>query len=62
MKRVITLLLAGAFSMAIVGCHAEADVNHPDDTRSGDATYKKTTKINTDTGARETKIETHTNP
>ena len=60
MKRVITLLLAGAFSLAIVGCHASADIG--DDTRSGDTTYKKTTKVDTDTGTRTTKIETHTNP
>ena len=61
MKRVITLLMAGAFTMAIVGCHASADIDHPDDTTSGSSSYKKTTTIN-DNGTKTTKVETHSSP
>jgi hypothetical protein len=59
MKRILTLAVAVIFSAAIVGCHAEAGVDAPNDHR--DTSVKKTTTIDRD-GDRTTKIETHSNP
>jgi len=52
MKRVLSLALAGIFSMTILGCHASVE---PVD--NGDSHYKKTTTVNPD-GTQTTKTET----
>ena len=52
MKRVLSLICAAAFSVAIVGCHASVDTDHPND----DTSYKKTTTY--DNGTKTTKTET----
>jgi hypothetical protein len=45
MKRFLTLMLAGMFTLSLVGCHAEADV---DDNNHDDVSMKKTTKVERD--------------
>jgi hypothetical protein len=54
MKRVLSLALAGIFSITILGCHASVE---PAD--SGDSHYKKTTTVDND-GTKTTKTETKT--
>ncbi|HEX8521129.1 MAG TPA: hypothetical protein VF669_02660 [Tepidisphaeraceae bacterium] len=58
MKRFLTLTLAAIFSASIIGCHASADVDHPDND-GRDSSYKKTTRIDRD-GDKTTRIETRT--
>jgi hypothetical protein len=58
MKRILTLTLATIFSAALVGCHAEAQVDKPD-SASSDSSMKKTTTYDRN-GDRTTKIETKT--
>ena len=55
MKSLMTLILLGLFSAAMVGCHASADVG--DSTPSNDTTYKKTTTVDNN-GDRTVKTET----
>ena len=54
MKNLITLIVLGLFSAAIVGCHAEAGIDNPD---KNDTTYKKTTTVDNN-GDRTVKTET----
>jgi len=54
MKALITMIVLGLFSAAIVGCEAKAEVGDPDD---NDRTYKKTTTVDAD-GDRTVKTET----
>jgi hypothetical protein len=54
MKSLITLIVLGLFSAAIVGCHAEAGVG---DTDKNDTSYKKTTTVDNN-GDRTVKTET----
>jgi hypothetical protein len=61
MKRALILVLAGVFTLALIGCRAEVDTtkDNPDSSSS----YKKTTKVDTDTGAKTTyEKKTVTNP
>lgn len=53
MKRLLSLAALAMFSMAVVGCHASADVDGPDS--NGDSHYKKTTTY--DDGQKTTKTE-----
>ena len=57
MKRALSLAMLAMFSIAIVGCHASADVG--DDSKSS-STYKKTTTY--DNGTKTTKTQTTVNP
>ena len=52
MKRLLSLLLVGLFSMSVVGCHAEGEIDDDD----ADTSYKKTTTIDDD-GDRTVKTE-----
>ena len=54
MKKVLTLAMLSAFTMAIVGCHASADLEGDDDGR--DTYSKKTTTVDND-GDRTVKTE-----
>ena len=54
MKSLITLIVLGMFSAAMVGCHAEAGVG---DNPSNDTSYKKTTTVDNN-GDRTVKTET----
>ena len=58
MKRALSLLVLAMFSIAIVGCHAAADVGGNDSGSS--SSYKKTTTY--DDGTKTTKTETKTSP
>jgi hypothetical protein len=55
MKSLLTLIVLGLFSAAMVGCEASASVG--DEDRDRDASYKKTTTVNSD-GDRTVKTET----
>ena len=54
MKRVLTAIVLALFTAGVVGCHASADIDKPDDTT--DSHYKKTTTY--DNGTKTTKTET----
>ncbi len=61
MKSLITLVVLGLFSAAIIGCEASARVGDPDSSKTtGDSSYKKTTTIEPNgdrTVTTETKVE-----
>ena len=57
MKKLLTLAVLGMFATAIVGCHASADVDSPND--ANNSSYKKTT-VKSDGGTKTTKTETKT--
>ena len=60
MKRTLTLAVLAMFGLAIVGCHAQADVGS-DTAANGSSHYeKKTTTYGGDTGTTSTKTETTT--
>jgi hypothetical protein len=62
MKRTFTAVLLLAFSAAIVGCEASAQIGEPDGTTIHDDGYNKTTKTTTvrePDGDVKTKTETH---
>ena len=46
MKRFLTLMLAGLFTMSLVGCRAEAEID--DDDADADVSMKKTTTVERD--------------
>jgi hypothetical protein len=54
MTKLLTLVMLGLFSVAIVGCEASAEVD--DDNDGGDSYSKKTTTVDND-GDRTTKTE-----
>jgi hypothetical protein len=54
MKKLLTLVMLGLFSAAIVGCEASAEV---DDDNDGDGTYTKKTTVKSDDGEKTTKTE-----
>jgi hypothetical protein len=56
MKRFLTLMLAGMFTMSLIGCRAEAEV---DDNDHDNVSMKKTTKVESD-GDRKTTYEKRT--
>jgi hypothetical protein len=56
MKKLLSMAMLGVFCTAVVGCHASADVDTPD---NGDShtTYKKTEyKANGDTKTTKTEV------
>jgi hypothetical protein len=53
MKKLLSLAMLGAFSAAIIGCHASGDVDTDHDSGT---TYKKTT-YKADGGTKTTKTE-----
>jgi hypothetical protein len=59
MKSLISLAALVMFSFAMVGCHASADVDSPDN--GTDSHYKKTTTYDNN-GTKTTKTETSVNP
>ena len=54
MKRLLTVLMLGLFSVSIIGCEASAEVDDNDD--GGDTYSKKTTTVDND-GDRTVKTE-----
>ena len=62
LKRIFASVLLLAFSAAIVGCEASAQVGDPDDRttydRDGTSTYKKTTTVHEPDGDVTKKTET----
>ena len=54
MKRAFSLALMAMFGLALVGCHAEGEIDDNDSDR--DMTYKKTTHVDDD-GSRTVKTE-----
>jgi len=52
MKRALTLVLAGVFTLSLIGCRAEVDTTDTAD--NGSSSYKKTTKVDTDSGTKTT--------
>jgi hypothetical protein len=54
MKKALTLAMLSAFSLAIVGCHASADVDGPDNDHD---TYSKKTTTVDNNGDRTVKTE-----
>lgn len=60
MKKILSIAVLGMFSAAIVGCHASADIDGPDDADSH-TTYKKTEyKDNGDTKTTKTEVKRET--
>ncbi len=59
MKRVLAIAASCMIGMALVGCHAEADVDHPDTDHGGSSHYEKKTTTY-DNGDRTVKTETKT--
>jgi hypothetical protein len=56
MKRVLTAIVLAMFTAGVVGCHASADIDKPDDNNTS---YKKETTVKkTDDGYKTTKTET----
>ncbi|MEA2707700.1 MAG: hypothetical protein QOF78_301 [Phycisphaerales bacterium] len=55
MKKFLTVLMIGMFSVAVIGCRASGEVG--DDADRGDSYSKKTTTVDRD-GDRTTKTET----
>jgi hypothetical protein len=58
MKKLLSIAMLGLFCAAVVGCHASADVDSPDDGMDSHTTYKKTEyKANGDTKTTKTEVK-----